>query len=315
MLGHIKRERFRGKPVGVVYGGDSSERDVSLKTGKAFLNALEQLGYDATGYDLPNDLSKLLEDKPAAVILGLHGGNGENGAVQGLLSVIGVPFTGSGVMASALAMDKARTKALLRDARVPVADGIYVPSRDFRASDASLYLQDVPLPCVVKLNDAGSSVGVWVCREEDAYVEAISAVSEMLSDAPTAGVLFEAFVKGPEYSVGFFDDQFLGAIEIRPEKGFYDYEAKYATNTTQYIPVEDSELSAQLEAIGRTAYRKVGCQGVARVDMMGEPDTLIVLELNTIPGMTATSLIPKMAARLGLTFEDFTEFLLASAHC
>ncbi len=314
MLEHLSRERFSGQTVGVLLGGDSAEREISLRTGKAFIDALTRLGYDVRGYDFPAELGRLIEERPAAVVLGLHGGHGENGAVQGLLEVLGIPYTGSGVLASALAMDKGRTKALLREHHVPVAKGIFLSKDDFNPDHASRYLESVGLPNVVKLNDSGSSVGVYCCETEEAYYTATQRIVSEMGQSVTSGVLIEELIRGHEYSVGFFDSEFLGAIAIQPAEGFYDYNAKYQTNTTSYIPVEDQELLAQLEVIGRESFRVVGCQGVARVDIIGTPDNLRVLEINTIPGMTATSLVPKMAARLGLDFDTFTEYLLASAH-
>jgi len=314
MLEHVDLQRFRGQKVGVLLGGDSSEREISLKTGNAFVSALQSRGYDVSGYDMPADLERLIAERPAAVIIGLHGGKGENGSIQGLLSVLGIPYTGSGVLASALAMDKARSKDLLREHQVPVAQGVFVSARELNLERIAEFQRFVPTPNVVKLNDAGSSVGVFCCHTESEFIEAMQKLIPEVGDEPTAGILIEKFVDGPEYSVGFFDGEFLGAIEIQAQSGFYDYEAKYNVNTTKYLPVNDAEMAAQLESIGRAAFRVIGCQGVARVDIMGRPGQFVVLELNTIPGMTATSLIPKMAASRGMEFEVFTEYLLASAH-
>ncbi len=311
---NFDRARFRGQKVGVVLGGDSSEREISLRTGTAFADALQRLGYDATRYDVPADLSKLEQDSPAAVILGLHGGNGENGVFQGWLTIAGIPYTGSGVMASAIAMDKMRTKSLLRDHHVPVAAGISIPYDRIHLEEVDAYLEAVPLPNVVKLNNAGSSVGVYLCEDRESFVEAIDACHDLAKADPSSGILIEEKILGPEYSVGIFDGEFMGAIQIQPAAKFYDFTAKYNSNTTQYLDVTDPELLARLATIGAETYRAVGCQGVARVDVMGEPDALRVLEINTIPGMTATSLIPKMAVQLGFDFDTFTEILLSSAH-
>jgi len=314
MLDHLDRGRFRAQKVGVIAGGDSNERDVSLDTGAAFVDALESLDYDVTTYDVPRDLGKLAEERPAAVILGLHGGSGENGAIQGFLEMAGIPYTGSGVMASAIAMDKARTKSLLNDRGIPAPTGIFVPASRFDSSAAHVYLRSVPLPCVAKLNDAGSSVGVHCCTDADQFEAVLEELGAQLTESSSSGVLFEELVDGPEYSVGFFDGVYLGAIEIRPAEGFYDYEAKYRADTTKYLPVEDESLEDRLRTVGMATYEAIGCRGVARVDVMGQPDNLKVLEVNTIPGMTATSLVPKMAARCGIEFEEFTELMLASAH-
>lgn len=311
---NVDRAKFRGKKVGVVLGGDSSEREISLRTGAAFVEALSELGYEVTAYDVPADLAKLEADRPAAVVLGLHGGSGENGVMQGWLTINGIPYTGSGVMASAIAMDKMRTKSILRDHKVPVADGIWVEAPALHVSYVDAYLDAVPLPNVLKLNNAGSSVGVYLCESRQEFEDAVAKCVDHMGSDPSAGVLIESKIPGPEYSVGVFDGVFLGAIRIQPAEGFYDYTAKYNSKTTQYVHVEDEDLLMRLKAIAVASYRSVGCQGVARVDVMGEPDALRVLEINTIPGMTATSLVPKMAAKLGMDFPTFTEYLLATAH-
>lgn len=310
---NIDVTRFSGRKIGVILGGDSSERDISIKTGNAIADALAHLGYDVTVYDVPSELAKLAEDKPAAVVLGLHGGNGENGVIQGWLTLAGIPYTGSGVMASAIAMDKMRTKSILRDHRVPVAGGIWVAHSRISTGDVSTYLDAVPLPNVVKLNDAGSSVGVFLCETKEQLSEAIQACNTHKA-TPSSGILIEPKIEGPEYSVGIFDGEFLGAICIEPAEKFYDFTAKYHSNSTKYEPIADEDLARRLGIVARQAYLAIGCQGVARVDVMGEPEALQVLEINTIPGMTATSLIPKMAQAKGIEFAEFTQMLLATAH-
>ncbi len=308
--------RFRGKPVGVVLGGDSAERSISLKTGQAFITALEELGYDVTAYDLPNDLAALAKDSPAAVLIALHGGFGENGTLQGWLEMNQIPYTGSGVLSSALALDKSRSKSVFRDRGVPVADDHYIPAARWDADSARTQADHFGLPVVVKLNSSGSSHGVFVCRTAEDLESAIESIEADLDPAdPANGVLIEAFVDGPEYSVGFFDGTFLGAIEIRPAEGFYDFHAKYEANTTQYVPVEPGPLRDRLEEMGRRAFAAIGCRGVARVDLIGSDDSLVALEVNTIPGMTATSLVPKMAARRGVPFGEFVELMLSTATC
>ncbi|QDG54770.1 D-alanine--D-alanine ligase [Persicimonas caeni] len=321
-LTHVDKTRFRGQKVGVVTGGQSSEREISLKTGRGFAEALRALGYDTEVYDVPGDFARLAQEKPAAVILGLHGGAGENGVLQGYLEALGIPYTGSGVLASALAMDKGRAKAVLRDVDVPTPAGLRLAGHgelDFEAIEAELELEGLELPLVVKPNDEGSSVGVHLCREETELAEAIESLWNREVGEGTQAILIEQFLDGAEYTVGFFDEICLGSIEVTPGEQFYDFKAKYESSETRYETVEEGGLKSRLESIGRDAYNALGCRGVARVDIKANrgPDELelYVLEVNTIPGMTATSLVPKLAGSHGISFEDFTEYMLASASC
>ena len=319
MLEHIDRSRFRGKTVGVVYGGTSAERPVSLRTGRGLADALREAGYEVAEYDLPADLDRVVAERPAAVLIGLHGGAGENGTLQGFLNLLGVPYTGSGVGASALAIDKERSKALFRDAGVPTPRGVFLAQAGLEADAAGRATEaaGLTLPLVVKPNDDGSSVGVAICRDGEAVAAAVAQISESGASQPSAGALIEEYLAGPEYTVGFFDGQCLGAIEVRPGEDFYDFTAKYESDQTAYIPVEDAELASALERLGRAAYNALGCRGVARVDLKSraadDPEDLYVLEVNTIPGMTATSLVPKLAARQGISFSAFAESMVAAA--
>lgn len=322
MLEHIDKKRFEGRRVGVVTGGQSSERDISLKTGRGFAEALRELGYDTEVYDVPKDLDRLATERPAAVLLGLHGGAGENGVLQGYLETLGIPYTGSGVLASALAMDKGRCKAVFRDAGVDCPAGIRLAGHgelDFEAINARLDAEGLELPLVVKPNDEGSSVGVHLCTEETAFAEALDDLWGREVREGTQAILIEQFLDGPEYTVGFFDEVCLGSIEVTPNEAFYDFKAKYESSETRYEPVEDGALKSRLETIGRHAYNAVGCRGVARVDIKANRGAnaleLYALEVNTIPGMTATSLVPKLAQAHGISFAEFTELMLAAADC
>ncbi|MFU8805506.1 MAG: D-alanine--D-alanine ligase family protein, partial [Bradymonadaceae bacterium] len=280
-------------------------------------NALRTLGYDVTEYDITTDLVKLATDRPAVVLLGTHGGIGENGVLQGFLEALKVPYTGSGVLASALAMDKARAKVVMREAGVPAPAGLRLPVGDIPESEIEALLADLELPVVVKLNDSGSSFGVFICETLEEVQGAMQRLSTESGRATSSGILLETYLAGPEYTVGFFDDLCLGSIEVVPSTGFYDFEAKYQSTMTEYRFVEDQSLLDRLERLGRKAYDALGCRGVARVDLKAqgvEADSeLMVIELNTIPGMTATSLVPKLAARRGMRFEEFVEWMLVSA--
>lgn len=338
----LDRSTRRGQVVGVVTGGRSSEREISLKTGAGLERALRELGYEPRVYDVPRDLVRLVQERPDAVLLGIHGGAGENGVIQGFLEALGVDYTGSGVLASALAMDKGRAKAVLDEHKVPVPRGIRlsgVGELDFESINAELDLLGLELPLVIKPNDEGSSVGVSICREETDFAIALDALWNRDVGEGTPAILVEQFLDGPEYTVGFFDGVCLGAIEVRPAEGFYDFRAKYQSDQTRYVPVQDARLAAQLEALGRDAYSALGCRGVARVDIkahtplhgashhahehahapvdLAEPgedgDELYVLEVNTIPGMTATSLVPKLVQAHGISYADFSEMMLVRA--
>lgn len=305
MLTKNETGKFRGRKVGVVLGGDSDERDVSLRTGRALTQALRSLGYDVGVYDVPGDVERLVSERPAAVLLGLHGGNGENGVFQGFLEALGIPYSGSGVLASALAMDKARAKALFRTADVPTAASLFIAPDALETFDVAAVGATLGWPLVAKVNDGGSSVGVHLCADADALHAALRSVR--------GGVLLEEYIAGAEYTVGFFDDVCLGVIEVQAGNAFYDYDAKYASKTTQYIPLEAGDLHERLVAVARRTYETLGCRGVARIDVLSRERELFVLEANTIPGMTETSLVPKMAHRLGIEFDVFAERMLDAA--
>lgn len=324
---------FRGRKVGVVLGGDSDERDVSLRTGRALVEALKSLGYDVTVYDVPSDLGRLVADRPAAVLLGLHGGSGENGTMQGFLEALRIPYSGSGVLASALAMDKARAKAILRDADVPtpahftlqrsLLDDAHALAAYFtRIHGASTPAKDRAVwPQVLKINDGGSSVGVFLANDEPEFEQAVQTLSRMHTGNAAGDVLVEQYIDGDEFTVGIFGETALGAIQVVAANRFYDYEAKYQGAGTQYLDVAPGALHDRLVTLARRTYDALGCRGVARVDIMARnlvdrlsaDRDLYVLEVNTIPGMTETSLVPKMARSLGLSFADFTERMLDSA--
>lgn len=312
MLNRTETGKFRSRPVGVVLGGDSDERDVSVRTGRALAEALKSLEYDVTMYDVPRDIDRLVNDRPAAVLLGLHGGSGENGVIQGFLEVLGVPYSGSGVLGSALAMDKARAKALLRTFDVPTPASLFArnpASIDIEATGATL-----GWPLVAKINDGGSSFGVHLCNDSRELTAAVAEIATHFTGSATDGVLLERYVDGPEYTVGFFDGSPLGVIEVRAANAFYDFEAKYESSDTQYLPLDaDDELYDRLVAVGKRTYDALGCRGVARVDVMVRERELQVLEVNTIPGMTETSLVPKMAHAMGISFADFAERMLDAA--
>jgi D-alanine-D-alanine ligase len=300
-------EELKTKRIGVLLGGLSSERDISLKTGNAIVHALESRGYDVRAIDVGRDLAGRLAADPVDVaFIALHGRWGEDGSIQGLLETMFIPYTGSGVLASAAAMDKVFTKRVFMAEDIPVADHVAFDQ------DEPVSLAEVPfgLPCVVKPSREGSSVGVSVVKTE---AEFAPAVEEARRHAGV--VLVEKFVKGREVNVAVLFGQPLGAIEIRPSREFYDYTAKYTPGMTQYLypaplPPDVYEMVLQM---GARAHKALGCDGATRADLIVTDGSMIVLEVNTLPGMTETSLLPKIAAGQGIDFPTLCERLLCGA--
>lgn len=301
---------WTGKKVAVLYGGLSTEREVSLRTGKACADGLAQKGYDVTLVDVDRDVAaRLREGRFDVAFNALHGRWGEDGCIQGLLEAMGLPYTGSGVLASAMGMDKVVAKAMFTALGIPVIDYRVFPA----AGAASISAADLPfaLPCVVKPSGEGSSVGVHIVKDPAKLVEACRDAATFKGD-----VIVERYVKGAEVNVAVLEGKALGAIEIVPANEFYDYAAKYTAGTTKYFyPARIPEAHARrtMEA-AQTAHRGLGCAGVTRVDFIVAPDgTPFILEINTLPGMTATSLVPKIAAGLGIAFPDLCERILDGA--
>jgi D-alanine-D-alanine ligase len=301
---------WKGRRVGVVYGGLSSEREVSLESGKGVIEALRGRGHDVAAIDWApgTHLPSLLADGEVEVVwLALHGTYGEDGAVQGLLTCLGIPFTGSGILASALAMDKVASKRIFESNRVPTpAWRLVDPDREVAAQLAGL-----ELPLVVKPALEGSSVGVTIVKRPDQLGPAIE-----LARRHRGPILVEAFIAGAEVNTAILGDEVLGSIEIRPAGEFYDYEAKYLRDDTQYlIPTTlPAATVAALEEVARAAHRALGCSAYSRVDLLVAADgQASVLEVNTLPGMTSHSLLPKIAAHRGIDYATLCERILAMA--
>ena len=296
--------RFAGKRIAVVLGGLSAEREVSLNTGAGVLAALLERGWDAVGLDWKPgaSLARLLEDAGAQVVWNaLHGTFGEDGAVQGLCACLGLPCTGSGVLASALAMDKVMSK------RIFESNGVPTPRWKIATGDDLAW----DLPCVIKPANEGSSVGVSVCETRAQIPPAIAEARR--HHGP---VIVEDYIAGTEVFVGILNGRVLGSVEVRPATRFYDYEAKYKRTDTRYLipPELPRDVIAKTEALALAAYNALGCTGHARPDLRitaaGEP---FVLEVNTLPGMTKTSLLPKIAASVGMSYPTLCEEILTTA--
>jgi D-alanine-D-alanine ligase len=285
--------------VAVLYGGDSSEREISLLSGEAVLAALRRRGVDAHGFD-PHDqtLGELLAQRCARVWIALHGPGGEDGTLQGALDYLGVPYTGSGVMGSAIGMDKLRTKRLAQSVGVPTAD--FVVLRD--EADFEMAVERLKLPLIVKPATQGSSVGMTkVERSED-----LPAAHRVACELESL-VFAESWLPGKEYTVGLLQGAALPSIRIETPRTFYDYEAKYFRDDTRYhCPSGLSQpAEAHLASLALAAFEAAGAAGWGRVDfMMDAAGRPLLLEINTIPGMTSHSLVPMAARTAGIEFDE-----------
>ncbi|SDJ89891.1 D-alanine--D-alanine ligase [Billgrantia gudaonensis] len=284
--------------VAVLYGGSSAEREVSLKSGGAVLAALERQGIDAIGYDpAEGGLSGLEALAPDRVFVALHGRGGEDGTLQGALELLGIPYTGSGVLASALGMDKQRTKFVWQ------ALGLPTPASRLLEADADWdgVVAELGLPLIVKPVHEGSTLGISIVDGRDALAAAYREAARF-----DARVMAERFIVGEEYTVSLLGDVILPAIRVEVPGGFYDYEAKYVSNDTLYhLPCGLSATDeAALGALCRDAFEAIGGQGWGRVDVMRDArGGFWLLEVNTVPGMTDHSLVPQAAAHAGLDFD------------
>jgi D-alanine-D-alanine ligase len=294
--------------VAVVFGGTSTEREVSLKTGAAVLAALRRRGVDAFGFD-PRDqlLPELLSAGTERVWIALHGPGGEDGTLQGALECLGIAYTGSGVMGSAIGMDKLRTKRLAQAAGIPTGD--YVELTGEQDLDAAL--ARLALPLIVKPATQGSSVGMTKVERPGELLPAYRVAA-----AVDHSVLAEAWISGAEYTVSILNDRALPSIRIQPATTFYDYEAKYLRDDTQYFCPSGLSKPAEehLAALGLAAFAVVGADGWGRADFMmdgaGRPQ---LLEVNTVPGMTDHSLVPMAAKAAGINFDELVWRILESS--
>lgn len=300
---------MKTKKIGVLYGGLSAEREVSLKSGAAVHQALVAQGYNAVAIDVGRDLADVLKREGIeAAFIALHGRYGEDGCVQGLLELLQIPYTGSGVLPSALAMHKLYSKQAFAAAGILTA-----PFRCYRREEP-VTLSGLPfgLPLVVKPVQEGSSVGVSIVKKEDQLAAALAEAFRHDDE-----ILVEQYIKGQEVQVGILDDAPIGAIEIVPKNEFYDFEAKYTDGMAEHVFPARLEASVYEKAqqIGLAAHRSLGCKGYSRVDLLVTADSdCYVLEVNTLPGMTALSLLPEIAAKgAGLSFEALVSRIIESA--
>ncbi len=301
------------KHVAVLMGGTSSERPVSLNSGNACAAALEGEGYRVTRVDVGADIAAVLADlRPDVAFNALHGPAGEDGTIQGLLEILKIPYTHSGVLASALAMHKERAKVVMRAAGVAVPEGRVV-NRHVAAKSHPL-----PPPYVVKPVSEGSSVGVIIVRDGRSHPPQILASEEWTYGEE---VLVETYIAGRELTCAVMGDKALGVIDIRPASGeWYDFEAKYAEGGSIHVlPAElKPNVYQRVQELALTAHQALGCRGVSRADLRyddtpGGTGALVVLEVNTQPGMTQTSLVPELAAHAGYGFGELVRWMVEDA--
>ncbi len=302
------------KRVAVLLGGISSEREVSLVSGAAVASALRDKGYDVVEIDIGSNLAAVIEalnPAPDVVFNALHGRYGEDGCMQGTLDLLNIPYTHSGVLASALAMDKPMAKRLFEDAGIPCAKHVIASREDVLGGDV------MEPPYVVKPFNEGSSVGVQIVSE-DASSAAMKASEWTFGDK----VMVEKYVPGREITVAIMGDRALGVTELRTDDGFYDYAAKYTEGRTTHIvpaPLPQSVYETAM-AHALAAHKTLGCRGVTRADLRyddtnQDPGMLVMLEINTQPGMTPLSLVPEQAAHAGIEFGDLVSWMVENAAC
>ncbi len=292
--------------VAVLFGGRSSERAISLVSGENILNSLIAQGVDAHGIDVDEHLAKrLVEEKFDRVFIALHGKEGEDGIVQGMIQMLGLPYTGSNVASSALAMDKARAKLVMNGLNIPTP--IFGVAKNVKS--AQDIAEKIGFPISIKPVAEGSSIGVTrVAKKEE-----IAAAFELA--AHYGDVIVEKWIDGKDFFVSILGNEVLPSVEVHASNGFYDYQAKYESEQTQYLcpaPIS-KEKEDEVRAIAYSAFCALGCQGWGRVDLMQDKDGHFwVLEVNTIPGMTSHSLVPMSAKAAGISFDELVLSILAS---
>jgi D-alanine-D-alanine ligase len=301
-----------GKHVAVLMGGWSAEREVSLRSGKACADALERQGYRVSRIDVGRDIATVLQSlKPDAAFNVLHGRPGEDGTLQGILEITGIPYTHSGVLASALAMQKDLAKVVMQAAGVPVPEGRVVARAEAALAHA------LPRPYVIKPISEGSSVGVFIVTEQHAHPP-----QELTRPDWSFGelVLVERYIHGKELTCAVMGDRSLDVIEIVASTRFYDYEAKYAPGGSRHLlPAPISPIVYQeVRRLALKAHQALGCRGVTRADFRYDDrsagtEGLVCLEVNTQPGMTETSLVPELAVHAGMTFDELVRWMVEDA--
>ncbi len=295
--------------VAVLMGGASAEREISLQTGAGVVGALESLGFRTQTLDLDDAFVDALRAlKPDAVFIALHGGAGENGTVQAILDWLAIGYQGSGMRASAVAMDKALTKAVMRSAELPTPSGTVLDIE----SDTPAMPRRPGIPCVVKPLADGSAVGVTIVRDATQWPDAIATARRV-----ARRVLVEAYVRGREFTVAVLGERALPVVEIEPADEFYSYHAKYTAGASRHtVPAKvDEAIAIRMQEYALRLHRALGCRDYSRVDVMmdAQDSSLYLLECNTLPGLTPLSLFPEAAAAAGVSYAQLVERLTRAA--
>ena len=294
---------MKDKKIGVLMGGKSSEREISLKSGNAVLQSLLKSGHKAVGIDVNTDLvDRLQKEKVEVAFIVLHGKWGEDGTVQGLLEMVGIPYTGSGVPGSSISLDKVLMKLIL--------NGLRIPTPAYIICDGVKKTPKFAVPFVVKPACEGSSIGISIVRKRG---EAAKAIEHALTHDKK--VLIERYIEGNEITVGIVNREILPVVQVKPLKGFYDFESKYTKGMTEYIvPARITKpVEKKARVFASEVYKAFELSGCARVDMIVDNGVPQVIDINTSPGMTETSLVPKAWAHLGKTFDELVEEIVRGA--
>ncbi len=303
--------------IAVLYGGDSAEREVSLRSGQAIANGLSAAGFKVMLVDTQQqDLLNLTTANVDLAFIALHGRGGEDGCIQGALEYLGIPYTGSGVLGSALSMDKIRSKQVWQALNLPTAPFLSVNKHDYKLADASIILAELGGKVMVKPANEGSSIGMAMAETSEQLHQALQ--TAFVYDE---SILIEAWIEGPEYTIAILGEQALPVIHMETPHEFYDYSAKYQASTTQYhCPCHlTAEQEKHVQQLALQAFRATGAQGWGRVDLMRDlsaekfEQQWRLLEVNTVPGMTETSLVPKAANVAGYSFSELVHEIVKLA--
>jgi D-alanine-D-alanine ligase len=298
----MNKETLKAQRIGVLMGGNSSEREVSLKSGKAVLQGLKRCGYNVTAIDVNSDLAgKLKRLRIGTAFIALHGRWGEDGSVQGLLEIMGIPYTGSGVLGSAMAMDKVVMKMIF--------ESVGIPSPAYTMAEEGNTVH-FPIPFVVKPANEGSTIGISIVKKQKEIAPAIKNARKY-----DKKVMVERYIEGDEITVAIVNGEVLPVVQVKPVSGFYDFKAKYTKGMTEYIvPAKiNKSVAKKAAAIALEVYNAFELSGCARIDMLVDVDLPKVIDINTSPGMTETSLVPKAWGQRGGTFDELVETILMEA--